>query len=173
MTHTPLLPLYRVICILWGHFHISIWSCCCDGLSCGVILTEMLWTWGSLTDYYGRSSLLFIIKWLPVPFLGLGHARRDVPSLCLSHSYMKSVVSGGLGSLLLPTLFMVCVFYTVRQNVLTGTHCIPCLTDISLLCGWTIGPHQASLCPLASSGLYLLFKKYQRASLSVHDTFFI
>ena len=88
---------------------------------------------------------------------------REVHNVCalslFPHKSMRSVVYGRLGSLLLPTLLVVCLFSIFSHNVLIGPPCIPLVvTDISLICGRTTGPNWDSLCPVASSGVYLLFK---------------
>ena len=108
LIHISLLPLFVVLWISRGHSHSYIGPCGCNRLSCWLISTERLWKWGWYTVYYWCSLLMWLIKWLPVPFLGLGQARRAVPPLCFSHSYMRSVVAVRLGYLLLTTL-LVCL----------------------------------------------------------------
>ena len=68
-----------------------------------------------------------LIKLIPVPFIELGQAIRSLPPLCFSNSSMRSVVAGRLGSMLLLTLLVVCLFSIVRQKVLTGPPFIPWL----------------------------------------------
>ena len=112
---------------------------CCDGLTCWLILTERLWKLGWYNYDYGCSLLMCLIKWLPVPFIVLGQGRRSVPPLCFSHSFMKSVVSGKLGSLLLPIIFVVCLFSVVSKKFLNGSPCLPWLW---LIYPWSVGEPQ-------------------------------
>ena len=130
LMHTPLLLLSWVLWISWGHSHISIVPCCCDWLTCWLILTERLCNWGWSTDDYGCSLLICLIIWILVPFLLLGKARRAVPPFCFSHSSMRTVVAGRLVSLLLPTLLVVCIWSIDRKNFLTGPPFIPWLWNI-------------------------------------------
>ena len=124
---TPLLPLFGVLWISWGHSNIYIGAFCCDRLPCWVILTNRLWKWGRWTADYVCSLLLWLIKWLPVPFIGLGKSIRSVPPIHFSCSLMRSVVSVRFGSMLLPTLLVVYLCSIVRKKVLTGTPFITCL----------------------------------------------
>ena len=114
-----------MIWIPLGHSHIYIVPWCCDGLTSWLILIERFYRWGWHTDDYGFILLMCLIKLLTVPFLGIGQARRSVPPLCFSHSYMRSMVAGRLGSLLLSTLLLVCICSIVRQKFLDGPPCIP------------------------------------------------
>ena len=127
LIHIPPFTLFGVLWISLGHSHIYIGTCCCDGLTCWEILTERVFKWGLYTSDYGCILLPYLIKWLPIPFLGLGKARKSVTTLSFSHSFMRSVVACRLGSLLLPTLMMVYLCSIVRWKVLTGTPCIPWL----------------------------------------------
>ena len=54
------------------------------------------------------------------------------PLLDFCTSYMRSIVPGTLGSLLLSTVVVVCLCYIVRQKFLTGTSYIPWLWMIYL-----------------------------------------
>ena len=105
---------------LWGHSHISIGPCCCDRTTCWLMLTKRLVKWGWCTADYGCSLLLCLIKWLPVSFIGLVEVRRYVPSLFLSHSYMRYMVSVKFYFMLLPSLLVVCLCSIVRWKVLSG-----------------------------------------------------
>ena len=127
LIHTPMFPLIVMLCLSWCHSHIYIVTFCCYGLHCWVILTERLVNWGSRTANYVCSLLLWLIKWISAPFLELGQDRRYVPPLRFSHSSMMYMVYGRLGYLLLPTLFVVCLWSIVRQKVLTGPIYIPWL----------------------------------------------
>ena len=127
LIHAPLFPLFGMIWLSWGHSRIFIGPCCCDGMPCWVLLTESFGNWVWHNNECGYSLLLWLIKWLPIHFLELGKTRRAVPPFCFSHYYMRFVVSGMLGSLLLPTLFLVFLWSIFRWKVLTGPPSIPCL----------------------------------------------
>ena len=114
-----------------------------------------------------------LLKWLPVPFVGLWKGRKDVPPLFFSHSCMRSVVFGRLDYLLLPTLLVVCLCSILRKKVLTGPTCIPWL--------WLVYPFSmvepqeftrpglpmSDGCVLAVPSL----KKYWRSSLGLPTNF--
>ena len=64
--------------ISWGHIYIYIVPYYCGGLPYWVILNERLCNWGWYSSYYGCSLLMWLIKWLSVPFHGLYKSIRDL-----------------------------------------------------------------------------------------------
>ena len=168
-----MLPLFGVLWISWGDSHISIRPWCCDGMPCWVILIEILWKWWWYNGDSGCSLPICFIKWIPVPFIGLGQTRRDMTPICFIHSYMRYMVAGRLGSLLLPTLLVICLCSIVRQNVRTGNTYIPCLWLIYL---WSVGEQQDLTRPPYIGGFVwdaLFLQKYWSASLDLHHFLFI
>ena len=97
------------------------------------------------------------IKLIPVPFLELVKAKRSVPNLCFSHSYLRSPVSGRLGYLLLPTLLVVCLWSIIRRKVITGTPCIPWFY---LIYPWSLDEPQDLTGPPYARWLCLVFPFY-------------
>ena len=132
-----------------------------------------MWNWGCCTVDYVCILPMCLIKLLPVHFLGLGQSRRAVTPILFSNYFMRYVVAGRLGYMLLPTLLMFFISSIVKKKVFTGT-------PLFLGCDWYIPSmwvnHRTSPgLPMSVGFVWYLpyLQKYWRPSLDIPAKFFI